>query len=708
MADLTEEDGEDGDPSDEELLEEAKERYGFCEQFWKPIQEQWRQDAKFRALEQWPQNLLDIRNKPGKERPCLTVDKCNQYVRQVVNDGRQNRPGVKVRPIDDKGDPEIAEAYQGMVRHICDRSNADEAFDTALDHAAGNGYGFFRVLTDYAHKNTFNQEIIVQRVRNPLMVMLDPNARAADGSDAKYGFVVDELPKEEFKRKYPDAKFTDWQSDAAKYSDGWVSAENVRFAEYYYTVETPRTMHLLADGTTTDDDTYQTAVAQQVAVPAIVDTREIPECEVKWCRLSGAEILEKNEWKGIYVPLIPVYGNEVDIDGKVMYSGLIRAAKDAQRLYNFSRSAYAERVALAPKAPWVAAKGQIEGNEEEWENANQANVGVLTYEPMDINGTPVPPPQRVQASDIPEGFARDMQLSEHDIQASMGMYNASVGEKSNEKSGKAIMARQREGDTATFHYQDNLNRAIRYLGRILVDLIPKVYDSPRVIRILGEDGESTPAEINPNQEQPVLKMAGKMIYNLNVGTYDVSVSAGPSYTTKRQEAVEAQMQLAQAVPEIWKLAGDLMIRNMDWPGAEEIADRWKLMLPPQVLQAEQGQQQLPPEVQQAMQAVQQGQQQLQQAHQQLMEIQQQVEADKAANDADRAKLDAARKELEAARKVLDSRYEELSAKLELQAMKIMQPVPQTMPAGKEEPAIAPDSMPPQPQPASAGFFTPGG
>ncbi len=636
---VTDEEGGE-DTSDKGLHEEGLARFKIAEEASADNRKLALEDMKFRAGEQWPDEIKKHRSQPGKERPCLVVDKLNQYVRQVVNDGRQNRPSVKVRPIDDDGDPDVAEALQGLIRHICDRSRADQAFDTALEHAVVGGFGYIRVLTEYAHENTFNQEIVVRRVRNPLSVLLDPNAQMADGSDAAYGFVIDELPKEKFKKQYPKAKFTDWVSDAGKYSDGWMSGENVRFVEYFYREETQVTLHLLSDGTSATDEEYQAATAELGidVMPQIEESREIPSFKVKWCRLSGAEILEKNAWLGKYIPIIPVYGNEMDIDGKVIYSGLIRSAKDPQRLYNFSRSAYAERVALAPKAPFIAAEGQIEGHEHEWESANTDNLSVLTYKPTSVDGSPVPPPQRQQASDIPEGFARDMQLSEHDIQAALGMYSASLGQQSNEKSGKAIMARQREGDTGTFHYQDNQARAIGYLGLQLVDLAPKVYDSRRLVRILGEDGDSTDAMIDPEMGRATEQRGSMKVYNLNVGKYDVSVAAGPSYTTKRMEAAEAMMQLTQANPAIFSIVGDLMVKNMDWPGADEMAKRMKLMLPPQIAQAEQQEEGgLPPEVQQAMQ---QAQQQIQAAEagiaerdQALQQVQQELGALKADREA---------------------------------------------------------------------------
>ncbi len=698
-------------------LSEAKAHYKEASDGWKDSQKMWLEDTKFLwNLDQWPEDIKSKRDKAF--RPCLVVDKLGQYVKQIVNDGRQNRPAVKVRPVDDS-DEEVAEAFQGIIRSICDRSNADEAFDTALDHAVSGGFGFFRVLTEYAHPGTFNQDIVVRRVRNPMAVLLDPNFQSADGSDARYGFFVDEMTKEQFKAKYPKAKFTDWVADAPKYSDGWMTDKNVRVCEYWYKVETPETVHLLGNGDTVSDDDYQAALVElgPDGVPPILESREIPTCEVKWCRMTGAEVLEEQDWLGQYIPIVIVIGNEHDIEGKVTYTSHIRPAKDAQRLYNFSRSAFAERVALSPKAPYVAAVGQIEGFENDWETANQENLSVLTYNAIDVNGTPVAAPQRQQASDIPEGFSRDMQHSEHDIQGALGQYAASLGQQSNEKSGKAIMARQREGDTATFHFQDNQSRAIRYLGRILVDLIPKVYDSRRVVRLLGEDGKSTQATIDPDQPQPVQKIGGKSIYNLGAGTYDVSVAAGPSYTTKRQEAAEAMIQLTQANPQLLQVGGDIMVRNMDWPGADELADRLKIMLPPEIKAAEEQGADLPQEVQQAImqvkqaqQQVEQGMQQVQQAAQELQSEQAKVQADKADVDAARAKLEAAKAELDSKEKVMNARFGELSAKLDLKALQTAQMVPPVMPQGPEEPVIDPypDIAQPieEPQPPPGVFFTP--
>lgn len=700
--DYNEKEGAPAKGGDADLLEEAKDRFKLAQEAWSENQKAALEDMRFRALDHWPDNVKRAREKQG--RPCLVVDKLNQYVRQVVNDGRQNRPAIKVRPVDDGADKEVADIFQGLIRHIWDRSNADEAVDSALEAAVVGGFGYFRVLTEYAHEGTFNQEISVGRIRNPMTVLLDPSATKADGSDARFGFAYDDIPKEQLKKQYPKAKFTNWETDSVNYGDGWKDEKTVRICEYWYKEETPRKLHLLIDGTTIDDELYQQALEEGITVPEIVESRDIPVEKVQWCRLSGAEILEKQNWPGKYIPIVPVYGNEFDIDGKVTYSGLIRPAKDAQLLYNYESSAHAETVALQPKAPYVAAAGQVEEHPE-WEDANTENYSVLKYDPIDIAGTPVPPPQRQMPVGVSTAYVQAMQIREHDIQTALGMYNASLGAQSNEKSGKAILARQREGDVGTFHYQDNLSRAIRHLGRILVDLIPKIYDTARVIRILGEDGKADMAKLNPSQGVAVQKAGPKSIYNLNVGTYDVSVAAGPSYTTRRQESAEAMMQMTQANPALSQIIGDLMVRAMDWPGADQMADRLKLMLPPQIQQAEQQQGEMTPEVQQVMaqaqQAIQQRDAMLQDAMGKMQAMQ--VELKDAKEQLAIKEREVSVKEFEAETERLQIMRESMTPE-DVQVM-VMNTVRQLLTPGPVD--SGPPPMPPQmmqPQPPQGGFF----
>lgn len=605
-------------------LHEHREAFKALHEAWKEDQKRYIEDVKFIAGDQWHQKDKDAREADG--RPCLTVDKLNQYVKQVVNDSRQNRPSVKVRPVDSGADVEVAEIFQGMIRHIEDRSNADVAYDTAMECATKGGFGFFRIAREYAGENTFNQELAFKRVRNPLSVLFDRDCQEPDGSDARRVFIWEDMPEDEFAATYPNAEKVDWDAITGEKSE-WYSDKKIRVAETYWVELEEATLHLLSDGSIVSDDEVQAAKAEGVTVPEILGSRQMQRRVVWWAKINGKEYLEgPTKEPSKWIPVVPVWGNEVDIEGKVIHSGMIHPAKDAQRLYNYSRTAFAERISRP--GTYVAADGQVEDYIEEWDGTDK-NVAVKRYSPIDVAGNPLPPP-RLDATDIPASLVQDMQMSEHDIQGALGMYNASLGERSNEKSGKAIMARQREGDMANFHYHDNLARAIRHAGRILVDLIPKIYDTSRVVRVLGLDGKADMIQIDPRQEQAVKKVGAKAIYNLGVGTYDVSVSVGPSYTTQRQEAAAAMGELFQGNPQMMQLIGDLFFRSQDWPMAEEIADRLKLMLPPQIQEAEKAEGEQSPEVMQIMnqaqQAIQQRDEALNQAMQALQELQDQVKA----------------------------------------------------------------------------------
>jgi hypothetical protein len=521
----------------------------------------------------------------------------------VQNDQRQNRPAPKIRPVDDHADPETAEILQGVLRNIMDNSSADIAIDTAFESATEIGFGYFRVITDYEDPLSFDQEIIVKRIRNQFTVYLDPYAQEPDGSDAKWGFVVEELTKEEFEQSYPKADPVDWET-ASQGDTGWVSDDSIRVAEYFYIENEDVEIVKLSNGAIVKADQleeFRDLVPENVTV---IDTRTSTVPKVKWCKLTAAEILEENEWAGKYIPIIPVYGEEVELDGEIIRSGMVRPAMDAQRAYNFAASAFIERVALSPKAPFIAAAGQIENYENEWADANTSNIPVLRYDPVTIDGVLAPAPQRQMAADVPQGWLGVMQTSEHDIQASLGMYNTSVGEQGNEISGRAILSKQKKSDAANAHYAQNLGRSIRHLGRIIVDLIPKIYDTKRVLRILGEDGEPQSVQFNPYQEESVRSMTdhegrevGK-IYNPSIGKYDVAITVGASYATKRQEAAEAMLSITSAYPQLMSIAGDLLVKNMDWPEADQLSDRLRRTIPAELLDDDENA--IPPQVQAVM------------------------------------------------------------------------------------------------------------
>ena len=546
---------------------------------------------------QWPADVLATRGAVQGQtinaRPCLTINKLPQHVRQVTNDQRQNRPGAKVIPVDDNADVEVADIFNGMIRHIEYISDADVAYDTACENQVSYGEGYIRLLTEYCEDNTFDQDIKIGRVRNSFSVYMDPTIQDPTGADAKWCFVTEDVTKAEFERMYPDASpITTLQSLGVgdQSISNWLNEDTIRIADYYYIDYDRTTLNLYPGNATAFEGTPEDKQLRAIyGKPK--KSRESDRPKVKYCKINGYEILEEREWAGKYIPVIRIVGNEFEVDGRLYVSGLVRNAKDAQRMYNYWVSQEAEMLALAPKAPFIGYGGQFEGYEQQWKTANTQNWPYLEVNPdvTDGQGGMLPLPQRAQPPMASSGLLQAKAGASEDIKSTTGQYNASLGMGSNERSGKAILARQREGDVGTYHYGDNLARGVRHVARQLVDLIPKIYDTQRIARIIGEDGETKMIKINPEQQQPVNKIMDERgiviekIYNPGVGKYDVVAITGPGYATKRQEALEAMAQLLQGNPQLWAVAGDLFVKNMDWPGAQEMSKRFAKTIDPKFL-----------------------------------------------------------------------------------------------------------------------------
>jgi len=547
---------------------------------------------------QWPADVLATRGAVQGQtinaRPCLTINKLPQHVRLVTNEQRQNRPSGKVIPADDKADVAVAEIFQGIVRHIEYLSDADVAYDTACDNQVTYGEGYIRILTEYCREDSFDQDLKIGRVRNSFSVYMDPMIHDPCGSDAEWCFITEDIPKEEYERLYPDAlpiSVMMSQGVGDQSLSMWMSQETVRIAEYFYIDHQKKTLNLYPDNITAFNNSPQDKQLKAMFGKPL-KSRISEYRQVKWLKTNGFEVLEERDWAGKYIPVIRVVGNEFEVDGQLYISGLVRNAKDAQRMYNYWVSQEAEMLALAPKAPFIGYGGQFEGYETNWKTANTNNWPYLEVNPdvTDGAGSPLPLPERAQPPMAQTGLIQAKVGAGEDIKATTGQYDSSIGATSNERTGRAILARQNQGDTSTYHYVDNLARAVRYTTRQLVDLIPKIYDTERVARIVGLDGEVDMVKINPNQPEPVRVIKDPItgldidkIYNPSIGIYDVVVTTGPSYATKRQEAMEAMQMILQTNPQLWAVAGDLFIKNMDWPGAQEMAARFAKTLDPKVL-----------------------------------------------------------------------------------------------------------------------------
>jgi hypothetical protein len=527
------------------------------------------EDLKFAAGDQWPTEIQNSRNLEA--RPCLTINKIDPYIRQVTNQQRQARPRIKVHGMNTSSDEKLAEILTGVIRHIEVNSDADQAYDTAFDYSVRMGWGYFRVVTDYIRDDSFDQEIYIRPIDNPFTVYFDPNSILPDGSDAERCLITTVLEKKVFQDMYPDADLGSFTyrgtgDDSAE----WIMKDDIRIAEYFYTERKAVKLVQLSDGTAVFEDELPAEEILRMAGITRVGERESMRKQIKWCKLTAMEVLEERTWPGKYIPIVPVYGQQLVIESKRKKYGLVRNAKDPQRMLNFWQTSITESVALAPKAKWLLAEGQDEGHELEWASANIKSTPVLRYKQKDIEGQPAPAPVRLQPEPPPAGILAASASINNDLQAVLGIFDPNQMPTGN-LSGKAINGQQQQMDLTNFHYFDNLTRSIRFAGKILLDLIPKIYDHERVMRIIGYDNQPELVVLN----QRTVDAAGvtKILNDVTVGEYDVVMETGPGYNSKRQEAVANMMPLLAGSPDLMKIAGDLVFRNMDFPGADVIADR---------------------------------------------------------------------------------------------------------------------------------------
>lgn len=626
---------------DDEPIARCKERFGIAAEVHAQNRKDALDDIRFaRLAEQWPVYIR--RERELDSRPCLTINRLPAFIRQVVNDARQNKPAITVHPVGSGSDPETAEVFNGLIRHIEQSSDADVAYDTALDNSVTGGFGYFRVNTRYSCDDNFLQDLVIERIADPLSVYGDPNDQGADSANWNEAWVIDSIPKGAFVKRWPRADRVSFSSDTFTHRPVVTDEEMVDIAEWWTREEVSRTITavsapdltaalampdatvqahgLLNDSMIIGMDVYEAnkELFQALGMKPVGKTRDVMTYKVTQRICSGAEVLETVDWAGKYIPIIPVYGEEVFVEGVRHLRSLVRDAKDPQRMFNYWRTTSTELVALAPKIPFIGKKGQFETDAAKWATANTQSHAYIEYDAPEQGDAP--PPQRQPFASVPAGAINEAANAADDIKTIVGIYNASLGAPSNEVSGVAINARDKQADTGTFHFIDNLSRAIRHCGRVLIDLIPHVYSTPRMLRILGPDLTPDMVPVN-NPQQPAMIPAkgpdgapvqdpqtGELqkvakVFDLTVGTYDLTVSSGPSYASQRQEAASQMIELIRAYPAAAPLIGDLLAKNLDWPGADEIADRMKAMLPAAVRGQDPALQEAHSTIQQGMQLI---------------------------------------------------------------------------------------------------------
>ena len=701
---------------DDEVIADAKSYYDLVIAFDQENRTEALADKEFLRGDQWDVNARRLRE--IEQRPCLTVNVLPSFIQQVINDQRQNKSNIKTHPVED-ADEEVNEVAQGLIKHIEYASNADVAYDRALGSATEIGFGYWRLITDYCNEKSFDQDIKFSSIRNPFSVYFDPLSTEPDGSDQRKCLISIDQPRAEFEKEYPKASTlgAEWLTGTGNNkNDDWITKDSIRVAEFYRIEETEADLYQLPDGQTAWADDLQ-AMGLPEEARKVLKTRKSKKRKVMLYKLTGAEVLERTEIKCRWIPVFPVWGTEIDINGKVYRQGMIRTAKDPARMYNVLVTAATEEVASRSKAPWVGAEGQFEGHEKKWRQANTRNFPYLEYKPTTVEGQLAPPPQRQPMADVPAGFLTMAGHARDDIKATTGIFDASLGAAGNEASGKAIVARQRQGDVANFHYQDNLVRTQRHCGRCIIEMIPYYYDATRLVRIMGEDGSIKSTTIN--QPQVAENGAEMLLNNLTVGQYDVTVESGPAYSTQRQEAADAMVQLAQGNPQIMQVAGDLVVKSLDFKGADEIAERLKLAMPPEIRNAANDEQdpQVAIVTAQAQQAIDQLQQQIQAAEQgiaqrdaELKRLQQEKE------DAEhKLMIEGYKAKTERLKALAPAMPAEQVQALVIETLQALMAQPEPIQAEQEmaiesmEPPPNQMEMPPQEmqeQPPQGGFFTP--
>lgn len=624
---------------DKKMLETARERWKRCVDADQTNRRLAIDDLKFlhEPGAQWD----DVTRKERGERPCYEFNKTRISAKRIINAIRSNRPQGKVRAVED-GDKADSDVAEGLIRNIWNVSEGDAAIDNAAEYQVGGGMGAWKISTKYSTDDAWDQDLVVESIRNPFSLWADPNARDPMKRDAEFWFLESGMSRDAYESKYGKVPAVEWESSEFDDDDGWEDDDRVRICEYWYKKPVAKTLLLLSDGSTVDAAELKPEAMgdRQVMRQRVVQTNKI--C---MAIIAGDKVLEGPvDWVGSKFPFVMVYGEHIVIDGKTKWWGLCRHAKDAQRLHNAMLTNAVETAALAPQAKWWATPAQAQGLLDQWSRAHKENLPYLPY-----NVDPQAPghPPQMPGSQIPAAFVQLAMVTSEELKGTIGIFDPSLGDKTNATSGVAKRSEINQGEIATYNYQDNIARGVRYTWELLLDCAPKIYDTARTIRVIGTDGAEDYVRINQISED------GQTIHDLSKAKYDVTITVGPSFSTQRQEAAEIYTNLSQANPMVMGVAGDLIFKSLDLPYAQDMAERMQAMLPPQIQQmlqqkSQTGGKKMPPEVMAAMAQVDQAMQQVQMHGQLVQEAAQEVEQSKTEAEGEKAAADKAKSDVQLA------------------------------------------------------------
>lgn len=620
-----------------DILEQARQREEEAEEHYREEESRMLEDFHFSnpaKPDQWgAEDMAQRQGADGGARPCITEDYTNQHIAQVENDARQNKPGIEVAPGDTAASKQAALEIEGHIRQIEYASRADIAYATSISHAARGGRGWIRIGTHMVNEALNQQEICILQVADALTVRIDPDSKEPDGCDAVWGFQYTDMTIKAFQRQFGED--TSPQSWGSYSSNARMRERMIRIAEHFWIEEkqTPYLNVLMPDQTTKQIPADQWEMEQQQSIslygvpPQVQREYKLRENQCWYAKMSGGEVLEEPiQFPSRWIPLVPVFGHILWIGGKRYVCGLTRQLRDGQKMKNFERSAWVEWLAMQPRAPWVVAAESVEGFKNQWKNANRGNAVYLTYNAFTPDGQPLPPPQRTSPPLGGQAFAQGSAMATEAMQGSVGMYRSNFGAPSNAVSGRAKLADQREGDTATFHYQDNRARSIAHVGRIIIDMIPKVYamsadgmmDQKREVRSMSMNGTARIIQFDASAPLSHQNTPQGSVVNPTKGSYEVRVKVGPAYNSLQEEASFNLNELLKAMPQLMNVIGPYWARMQKGPESEHLAKLLMTIATPAVQEIENQSTQLPPEAQSIVLSLQ---TQLQQTAQQMQQMQ---------------------------------------------------------------------------------------
>jgi hypothetical protein len=583
------------------VVREAQKRFKRTQTWESSTRNKFLDDIRFANADadnhwQWPENIRKPRDKDDK--PCLTINKTRQHNLLIINDAKQNKPGIKVRPVGNQATFEASQVWMALLRRIEYQSNASTIYDRATTTQVQGGVGYWRVITKYCDEESFDQDAFIDGIMDPLKVYIDPEAKEADKSDMRFAFIFDEADKDEFEDRYPEYAGQATGQSALGADDDWCGSEKIRWCEYYRVVEKEDTLFLVPeDGGSPQRTKYRASdlapeLAKEFRARKDVKKRQTTKRSVEWYFICGNRKLDKKDFPSKYIPIVQVKGEETVIDGELDRKGHTRALKDPQRMYNYWSSTAVEYGALQTKTPWIVPVEAVEGFQEIWRGMNRTNYAYIPYRSVGEDGAQIPPPQRVEPPTAAPVALQGMEIAARELMMASGQYEAQQGQGDNSRTGQAIQERQRQGDKATYHFIDELAISIRYTGKILLDVIPKIYDTERVVMIMAEDGTTSELKIDPGLQQAYQQELSDRNEAINRvlnpsyggdGQYEVESDVGPAYASRREEAFNAYTLILTQAPDLAAIIGDLLFKAADFPMADEAAARLRRMVPPQAL-----------------------------------------------------------------------------------------------------------------------------